>query len=170
MMNEYAPVMPTSTEAAPDAQAASDTMTRRDFLTWIAGGSMAVTGLFSLRTVLMVIFPPARSIEGKTKVGPMPVATVADLKPGVPKIVEYGDDFVFVVKLDATKIIALNAACPHVACKLHFNEQSKEYDCPCHASSFAIDGKKLGGPAPRDMIPATFEVESGQVVLSGFEA
>jgi len=154
-------------------------MDRRDFLTWIATGSVAVTGMFSLMTVLRVIQPPARSIEGKTKIGPLAVATVAELTQGVPKLVEYGDDFVFVTKLENAgadgkpKIIALNAACPHVRCKLHFNEKTKQYDCPCHASSFTITGKKLGGPAPRDMFAATFALEGpkGQekVVVSGFE-
>lgn len=142
---------------------------RRDFLTWIAAGSLAVTGAFSLATIVQIIQPPRRSIEGKTKIGPMKVGTVSGLEPGKPKIVEYGDDFLWLVKLDAKKVIGLNAACPHVACKLPWVEKTKQYDCPCHASSFTIQGKRLFGPAPRDMFAANLEFEGDDIIMTGFE-
>lgn len=147
-------------------------LSRRDFLMWVAAGSISVTGLFALRTLGFVVMPPARSIEGKTKIGPLAVASVDELRPGEPKLVEYGDDFVFLVRTgsDPSGVIALNAACPHVQCKLHFNEQLKRYECPCHASAFSIEGKKLFGPAPRDMVAAVYEIQDGKVVVSGFES
>lgn len=142
---------------------------RRDFLTWIAAGSMAVTGLFALATAARTIMPPARSIEGKTKPGPLPVARVSDLKVGVPFFAPYGDDYVFITKLEGAKIIALNAACPHVKCVLSWNAKTSQYDCPCHASFFTIAGKRISGPAPRDMWTADFKVVGNDVVVSGFE-
>ena len=58
---------------------------------------------------------------------------------------------------------------PRAVYEQAINEKTKQFDCPCHASSFSIDGKKLFGPSPRDMIPATYEVTDGKVVVSGFE-
>ncbi len=37
--------------------------------------------------------------------------------------------------------------CPHLKCKLVFNESEKTWDCPCHGSRFTMDGDVLEGPA-----------------------
>lgn len=145
-------------------------MDRRSFLVWAATASLGASVVFMGATVVQAIMPPSRSIEGKTKVGKLAVAKVADLKEGVPVLAEYGDDVVFVVKNAEDSFHVFDAACPHVRCKLQFNAETKEFDCPCHASSFDINGKKLGGPAPRDMIPAVFEIAAGEVVVSGFQS
>lgn len=142
---------------------------RRSFVAWMAITSLAATGAFSVAMVAQAVTPPPRSIDGKTKVGKLAVGRMADLEVGVPVLAEYGDDSVFLVKKSESEAVVLDAACPHVACKLAYNESSGEFDCPCHASSFTIDGVLLGGPAPRDMIAAAFEIVGGEIVVSGFE-
>ena len=37
--------------------------------------------------------------------------------------------------------------CPHMKCSLSFNYQTKTWDCPCHGSSFDIDGNVINGPS-----------------------
>lgn len=37
--------------------------------------------------------------------------------------------------------------CPHMGCRLIFNEVEHTWDCPCHASRFDIDGKCISGPS-----------------------
>lgn len=145
-------------------------MERRSFLVWIATGVLAVGGLFMGATVVQALMPPGRSIDGKTKVGKVSVGKVADLKVDTPVAVEYGDDALFLVKKSDTKVEVLSQACPHVGCKLHFNETSKEFDCPCHASSFSLDGVRLGGPAPRNMYGATFELVNDEIIVSGVQS
>jgi Rieske Fe-S protein len=121
-------------------------------------------------TVVQALMPPARSIDGKTKVGTLAVAKLSELKIGTPVLVDYGDDVLFLVKESDSQVAVLSQSCPHVGCKLHFNESSKQFDCPCHASSFSLDGKRLGGPAPRDMYGASFEVRNGEIVVSGVQS
>ena len=41
--------------------------------------------------------------------------------------------------------------CPHMGCRLIFNEIEKTWDCPCHASRFDLDGKCISGPSNRDI-------------------
>lgn len=41
--------------------------------------------------------------------------------------------------------------CPHLKCKLVFNEIDKTWDCPCHSSRFDIDGKVINGPSTFDI-------------------
>ncbi|MBE0476428.1 MAG: Rieske 2Fe-2S domain-containing protein [Coriobacteriia bacterium] len=142
---------------------------RRSFLGWLAGASLGATALLSGGTIAKAVTPPERSIDGKTKMGPLAVARLSDLRQGEPLLVEYGDDVLFLVLAEDGTVSGLDAACPHVACKLHFNQSTREFDCPCHASSFALDGTVLGGPAPRDMYAARLEVVGDEVVVSGFD-
>lgn len=41
--------------------------------------------------------------------------------------------------------------CPHMGCRLIFNEYELTWDCPCHASRFDIDGKCINGPSNKDI-------------------
>jgi menaquinol-cytochrome c reductase iron-sulfur subunit len=51
------------------------------------------------------------------------------------------------------KITALSSVCPHLGCAVDFNGKAGEFECPCHASAFAEDGKKLYGPSLRGLDP-----------------
>lgn len=37
--------------------------------------------------------------------------------------------------------------CPHMGCVLKYDPQERSWDCPCHGSRFAEDGRVLDGPA-----------------------
>ena len=41
--------------------------------------------------------------------------------------------------------------CPHLGCKVLFNEVEQTWDCPCHGSRFDIDGKCISGPSCKDI-------------------
>jgi hypothetical protein len=41
--------------------------------------------------------------------------------------------------------------CPHLGCALKWNRQERSWDCPCHGSRFAEDGKLLDNPATGDL-------------------
>ncbi len=49
------------------------------------------------------------------------------------------------------KVRALSVVCPHLGCSIGPNTDGKGYACPCHDSFFDENGKKQGGPSPRDM-------------------
>ncbi len=63
-----------------------------------------------------------------------------------------------------TKQLACNAAesvwnmltptvprCPHLGCALKWNPSERSWDCPCHGSRFAEDGRLLDNPANGDL-------------------
>ena len=41
--------------------------------------------------------------------------------------------------------------CPHLGCKLLFNEKELTWDCPCHGSRFELDGNCISSPANKNI-------------------
>lgn len=55
--------------------------------------------------------------------------------------------------LESTKNLLTPTAprCPHLGCALKWNAQEHSWDCPCHGSRFAEDGRLLDNPATGDL-------------------
>lgn len=50
------------------------------------------------------------------------------------------------------KVECFNAICPHAGCFVAYAADRKVFQCPCHTSSFQLDGQRiLPSPSPRDM-------------------
>ncbi len=47
--------------------------------------------------------------------------------------------------------VAVSRKCTHLGCRLNFNEQENLLICPCHQSRFTRQGKRVSGPARRDL-------------------
>jgi Rieske Fe-S protein len=62
-------------------------------------------------------------------------------------------------------IEALSASCPHLGCAIRWSAQARHYQCPCHDSAFAPDGKPLSGPAERGLDPLPLEIVDGRIHL-----
>ena len=54
-------------------------------------------------------------------------------------------------KLGDGPILAFNSICPHLGCSVDFRGAQNDFYCPCHTSSFALDGRKTNDIPPRDM-------------------
>jgi glycine/D-amino acid oxidase-like deaminating enzyme/nitrite reductase/ring-hydroxylating ferredoxin subunit len=76
------------------------------------------------------------------------------IRDGMKKLAIFRDEF--------GELHAYNAICPHMKCVVHWNEDEKSFDCPCHGSRFTCFGKVVNGPANSDLksekIPDNAEV------------
>jgi menaquinol-cytochrome c reductase iron-sulfur subunit len=51
-----------------------------------------------------------------------------------------------------------NAICPHAGCFVAFSGERKLFQCPCHTSSFQLNGDRiLPSPSPRNMDALTVD-------------
>jgi cytochrome b6-f complex iron-sulfur subunit len=94
------------------------------------------------------------------------IGTVAQLEKD--KVLVSSDKKIAVVSNpnDATKVLAVNAACTHKGCVVVWNSASKEFVCPCHDAKFAADGAVRQGPADKPLQRFAAKIENGQVLVS----
>jgi cytochrome b6-f complex iron-sulfur subunit len=96
-------------------------------------------------------------------------------KPQKTRIIFYADEQgaavtfkegVFLL-LKGNEASALSARCTHLGCTLSFDPLSNRFQCPCHGSRFDINGKRVAGPARKDLerIPITRN-ENGDIVVT----
>ncbi len=154
--------------------------TRRNFLkkaTLAMGGAMGA--VMAVPMVRYFLYPVGRKIVS-TPEAPIDIAAAADLVAGAAPvrlpIVANGvrdawntaEDVAvgscWVRKDEKGTITAFSSVCPHLGCSVSFSKKSKDFRCPCHNSTFAVDGsKKDNGPAKRGMDPLKVTVVDGRV-------
>jgi Rieske Fe-S protein len=68
-------------------------------------------------------------------------------------------------------IAALNVVCPHAGCFVALMPDNSRFGCPCHKSSFDLDGviNDPSSPSPRDMDALEVEVRNGDEVWVRFQ-
>ncbi|MBA3906270.1 MAG: Rieske 2Fe-2S domain-containing protein [Pseudonocardiales bacterium] len=67
-------------------------------------------------------------------------------------------------------VAAVSGTCTHQGCRLQLNAPSRQLDCPCHMTVFALDGELVAHqlPVPPGPLPhiATREVDGSVQVYS----
>jgi quinol---cytochrome c reductase iron-sulfur subunit, bacillus type len=71
----------------------------------------------------------------------------------------------WVVKMAENQVVAYSPQCPHLGCAYHWVAKKNEFLCPCHASTFSIEGEVLTGPAPRALDRLELKVEGDKLLL-----
>jgi menaquinol-cytochrome c reductase iron-sulfur subunit len=104
-------------------------------------------------------------------------ASIEKLETGVPEEVVFRRNRVdgwkissektsaWVVKTGDNQIVAFAPQCTHLGCAYHWDQRKKEFLCPCHTSTFSLDGKVTAGPAPRPLDRYQARVEGGKLLL-----
>jgi cytochrome b6-f complex iron-sulfur subunit len=127
-------------------------MERRGFikkgLQWAAsllGGSLLACPAFSFMTF-------RKATKKRIVFHPGDQAGSVNFKEGVYLIREPNDVF------------ALSAQCTHLGCTLNYDAVSRKFACPCHGSIFTLSGKRVSGPARKDLcrVPLT-KTASGDI-------
>jgi menaquinol-cytochrome c reductase iron-sulfur subunit len=72
---------------------------------------------------------------------------------------------VWVLRRSPSKITVFSPICPHLGCEYTWDPQTNHFECPCHGSVFAIDGKVLGGPAPRPLDTLPIRLEKDELFI-----
>lgn len=76
----------------------------------------------------------------------------------------------WVVKKSDQDVVAFAPQCTHLGCAVHWVEETKQFLCPCHTSTFSIDGNVLGGPAPRPLDRYEVKLSGTKLQVGGIQA
>jgi cytochrome b6-f complex iron-sulfur subunit len=137
---------PDAALAQAQSGAAVAPLTRREFLYYIWGASMALmTGQFVAAT-LWLSFP--RFKEGEFG-GIFPYSP-ADLPSAgsAPVFVASGR---FHVSNTLKGLLVLYGVCTHLGCLPKWAATNERFECPCHGSKYRANGTWIEGPAPRGL-------------------
>jgi cytochrome b6-f complex iron-sulfur subunit len=132
---------------------------RRDFL-GVAWRWLGLAAAVELIGVVAAYLWPRRSAGG-TSARVVVAGPVGEFTPA--SVTAFPQGRFYLVRLADGGFLALSAKCPHLGCTVPWNEQSRTFPCPCHASTFDLRGDVLSPPAPRALDLYAVTVANGVV-------
>jgi Rieske Fe-S protein len=78
---------------------------------------------------------------------------------------------VYLRRAPGKPVQALNVVCPHAGCFVDFSAAKNGYLCPCHNSTFGLDGKinDPGSPSPRGLDELAVEIRNENEIWVRFQ-
>jgi cytochrome b6-f complex iron-sulfur subunit len=141
--------------APANGPATPGTAERRVFLgrLWKALGLLA---LVEFGAVVAAFLAP-RKEGGARGTGVIEAGPVGEFTPASVRAFPAGR--FYLARLADGGFLALSSRCTHLGCTVPWDEKTKVFACPCHASSFDMQGNVLSPPAPRalDLFPVAIE-------------
>ena len=89
----------------------------------------------------------AQAVKGLVLSAAPPEMALDALPAGHGGVVNAGGRKLGAYRDPAGKVYLVTTRCPHLGCELNWNQDELSWDCPCHGSRFAYDGRLLSGPA-----------------------
>jgi Rieske Fe-S protein len=93
----------------------------------------------------------------------MPVATLAELTDEPVAVTDPVTGEPAFVMEAASGAVMLSAICTHAGCIVDWSSVEQVFACPCHRSTFGIDGEVRDGPAPRPLDRLAVRIRNGDV-------
>ncbi len=84
----------------------------------------------------------------------IPHDKLKDIEKGKAGVIRYDGQRVGVYRDEDDKYYFVTTKCPHLGCKLEWNQNEMTWDCPCHGSRFDYRGNLINNPAMRDAFDA----------------
>lgn len=149
--------------AAASVSAGSNGMTRREFLYYIWGASIALLTAQSAGLLVWFLIPRFREGEfgGKFPVSLDTLPTTNTEPVNVP------EGRFWLVNLDTSQpnelmyeapdegpikgVAAIYKVCTHLGCIYAWTPANNRFECPCHGSKYRLDGRRVESPAPRTL-------------------
>jgi menaquinol-cytochrome c reductase iron-sulfur subunit len=73
----------------------------------------------------------------------------------------------WVIRVSASEVVAFAPQCTHLGCAYHWDDKNNNFLCPCHTSTFGLDGRVLTGPAPRPLDRYRVRIEGNRLLVGG---
>jgi len=71
----------------------------------------------------------------------------------------------YLVRLDDGGMLAIYRKCTHLGCAVPYEPTTGQFVCPCHGSTFELNGDVQNEPAPRALDLFALQVVDGEIVV-----
>lgn len=149
---------------AADASTVGSGMSRREFLYYIWGASMALFAAQSAGLLVWFLIPRFR--EGEF--GGTFTVSIDELPSVNSEPANFPDGRFWLSNLDTTQpnelmyqandepspiqgVVAIYKVCTHLGCIYSWTPTNNRFECPCHGSKYRLDGRRVESPAPRTL-------------------
>jgi menaquinol-cytochrome c reductase iron-sulfur subunit len=150
-------------------------VTRRTFLSYVnvaIGGF--ITALLGIPLIGAAVIPALRrGQENLVSAGPVSAFNIGEPKAAnVTITIRDGwitaqeDRGVWVVRRSENDFSVFNGRCVHLGCAFSWNQQARQFQCPCHGGLYTLDGQVVGGPPPRPLDTMEWRVDGGNLVVN----
>ena len=139
-------------------------MDRRKFL--IKSASAAIGAPFAAGILFSCGQPQSKTTPPRTvtlDVSQPSNAALATINGGVKITVSGEQQPVMVTRVSQTQVAAFSTKCTHLGCEVGLPSASGLITCPCHGSTYSIEGHVLGGPAQSNL-PVYAATLSGTII------
>ncbi len=76
---------------------------------------------------------------------------IGEVSAGEGKVLDIDGQKVAVYRDDRGRVRTLDPTCMHMGCTVAWNNAEKSWDCPCHGSRYAADGRVIESPTVRSL-------------------
>ncbi len=137
-------------------------MKRRNFLSWVGIG-----WLTSLLPMAIASCSGKKTESSTRSDGFIAVGNLTALEPSGFLKTKIGDKSVIILRDQAhpDTVRAINPTCTHAGCMVDWESKDKAFECPCHDSRFAGDGKVLEGPAQKPLQTYVTKLEDKTILV-----
>jgi cytochrome b6-f complex iron-sulfur subunit len=123
---------------------------RRRFLVAVAGGSVASAAVAV--AVTSGLDSGGVAADGQTEIDPVRgswqrVVASSELPEGAVRAFDTGMLAGFVRRTGGT-VESVSGVCTHQGCRLAYNRDGQRFDCPCHRTTFSLDGHVIQHQLP----------------------
>lgn len=141
---------------------------RRGFLLLAPLGIMAGMVATIAAAALRFLRPADSATGGPQWTDVMPVTEISGQTPILRRVtiakeigwtIQQGEESVYV--LPGNNRVVLSSICPHEGCNVVWQDETHTFVCPCHDSTFAPGGERLGGPSRRGLDPLQAREQNG---------
>ncbi len=149
---------------AVDAGASGNGITRREFLYYIWGASIALLTVEAAGLMVWFLIPRFR--EGEF--GGRFLVNVSDVPEINADPRSFPDGRFWLVNLNSNQpndnmypatgdpaeivgVAAIYKVCTHLGCIYSWTDSNNRFECPCHGSKYRLDGRRIEDPAPRNL-------------------
>src|SRR6185312_9913249 len=157
---------------------ASDT--RRAFLARVTTALSLLAGAAAAIPGLGLLLAPLRKTAAQPAGRPVRVAAGHEVRPDKPlRVTAVGQRQNAWLRLDrvtlgscwlvraeeSAPVRAFSTVCPHLGCSVDYDDRARAFICPCHGSSFDLEGRRLSGPSPRGLDELELTAEGDDLLV-----